>query len=345
MRIAAVERALPSRRVTNAWILEELRRRNHGRLAPDVLAQLVSRVEKGLATAGTEVRHHLDDGESAFDLVARATRTALDKAGVAPSEVDLLLYSGVGRGWIEPAMMNPIQRELGFANATGFDIMDACASWLRALHVVHTFLRAGVYRRAVVVNCEAGIFRQHAAWEFAGVDDLEHRFAAFTIGEAATATVLTDETPDDDFYFTFKTFGEHFARCIIPLTGAADFVPGGPDPRLVPGRFFALSTELFTAVTKLIVTTWRADDRLTGGKYDVAFGHEASEKLSADITHQCGVHDVYFPTHRRFGNTVSASIPLAMSVAAEEGRLRRGDRVVVLVGSAGISVGFATFTY
>jgi 3-oxoacyl-[acyl-carrier-protein] synthase III len=345
MRIAVVERALPSRRVTNAWILEELRRRNHGRLAPEVVEQLVTRVERGLSTAGTDVRYHLDDGESAFDLVAKATRGALARAGLAPTDVDLLIYTGVGRGWIEPAMMNPVQRELGLVNATGFDLMDACASWLRAVHVAHTFLRAGVYRRAVVVNCETGIFRQHANWEFDTVADLEHRFAAFTIGEAATATVLTDDTPDDDFYFTFKTFGEHFARCIIPLAGARDYLPTRPDPRLVGGRFFALSTELFIAVTDLIVTTWRADPRLTGGRYDVAFGHEASEKLSADITKQCGVHDVYFPTHARFGNTVSASIPLAMSVAEEEGRLRRGDRVVILVGSAGISVGFATFRY
>jgi 3-oxoacyl-[acyl-carrier-protein] synthase III len=345
MRIAAVERALPSRRVTNAWILEELRRKNRDRLAPPQLAALVTRVERGLLTAGTEVRYHLDERESAFGLVAKATRGALARAQIAPADVDLLIYTGVGRGWIEPAMMNPVQRELGLVNATGFDLMDACASWLRGVHVAHTFLRAGVYRNAVVVNCEAGIFRQHAAWEFDRVEDLEHRFAAFTIGEAATATVLTNENPADDFYFTFKTFGEHFARCIIPLAGAADFVPSGADTRLVPGRFFALSTELFIAVTELIVTTWKADPRLDGGRYDVAFGHEASEKLSADITRACGVYDVYFPTHRRFGNTVSASIPLGMSVAEEEGRLKRGDRVVIIVGSAGISVAFATFTY
>jgi len=345
MRIAAVERALPSRRVTSAWIVDEVRRRNRGRLAPEILERLVHRLERGLATAGTEVRHHLDDGESAFDVLAKATRGALARAGLAPTDVDLVIYTGVGRGWIEPAMMNPVQRELGLVNSTGFDLMDACASWLRAVQVAHTFLRAGIYRRALIVNCEVGIFRQHADWEFDDVADLEHRFAAFTIGEAATATVVTDDAPDDDFYFTFKTFGEHYARCIIPLAGAAAYLPGAPDPRLVAGRFFALSTELFTAVTELIVTTWRADPRLAGGRYDVAFGHEASEKLSADITKQCGVHDVYFPTHRRFGNTVSASIPLAMRVAEEEGRLRRGDRVVVLVGSAGISVGFATFTY
>jgi 3-oxoacyl-[acyl-carrier-protein] synthase III len=345
MSIAAVERALPSRRVTNAWVLEELRRRNRGRLSPEALERLVTRVERGLAKAGTDVRYHLEDGESAFDLLAKATRGALARAGLAPEDVDLLIYGGVGRGWIEPAMMNPVQHELGLVNATGFDLMDACASWLRGLHVAHTFFRAGVYRRAVVVNCEVGIFRQHADWEFDRVEDMEHRFAAFTIGEAATATVLTDDTPDDDFYFTFKTFGEHFARCIIPLAGARDYLPSPPDPRLAPGRFFALSTELFDAANELMVTTWRADPRLQGGTFDVAFGHEASEKLSADITKQCGVYDAYFPTHRRFGNTVSASIPLAMSVAEEEGRLRRGDRVVILVASAGISVAFATFRY
>jgi 3-oxoacyl-[acyl-carrier-protein] synthase III len=112
-----------------------------------------------------------------------------------------------------------------------------------------------------------------------------------------------------------------------------------------PGRFFARSSELFPIVTELIVDTWKDDPRLQAGRYDIAFGHEASERLSADITTKLGVRSIYFPIHRRFGNTVSASIPLAMSLADEEKRLARGNRVLIIVGSAGISVGFAAFTF
>ena len=65
--------------------------------------------------------------------------------------------------------------------------------------------------------------------QVAGYDDVG--------GEMMPGAIEADQVVSD-FYFTFKTFGEHFARCIIPLAGARDFVPGGPDPRLVPGRFF-----------------------------------------------------------------------------------------------------------
>jgi 3-oxoacyl-[acyl-carrier-protein] synthase III len=113
----------------------------------------------------------------------------------------------------------------------------------------------------------------------------------------------------------------------------------------VAGKLYARSHELFPIVTDLIAAAWEADPYLKGGTYDIAFGHEASERLSADITAKLGVGAVYFPIHRRVGNTVSASIPLAMSLAQKEARLARGARVLVIFGSAGISVGFARFTF
>jgi 3-oxoacyl-[acyl-carrier-protein] synthase-3 len=93
------------------------------------------------------------------------------------------------------------------------------------------------------------------------------------------------------------------------------------------------------------VETFASDPELRRRAYDVCFGHEASARVTDAVTRRLGVHEAAFVSHRRFGNTVSASVPLGMSVAVQEGRLRRGDRVLVIMGSAGMSIGFCAFTF
>src|SRR6516225_1728746 len=127
------------------------------------------------------------------------------------------------------------------------------------------------------------------------------------------------------------TAGEHFGLCVIPLPGMDGFVPGHCDERYVPGQLFSLSRKLVDAVTAGIVQLFDSDP-LLHGPYDVAFGHEVSERVCEAVTRRLGVADVYFPTHRRYGNTVSGSVPLGMSTALREGRLKRGDRVLIIIG-------------
>jgi 3-oxoacyl-[acyl-carrier-protein] synthase-3 len=118
----------------------------------------------------------------------------------------------------------------------------------------------------------------------------------------------------------------------------------GADPRLVSGQLFSLSRELVEAVSTNIVQAFRGDPKLQG-PYDMCFGHEVSTKVCDAVTRELGLRDVYFPTHHRFGNTVSASVSLGMSVAFQEGRLKRGDRVLLIVGASGVTVGLAAFTF
>jgi 3-oxoacyl-[acyl-carrier-protein] synthase III len=345
VRIASVRHAVPSRRLTNAWVIENLREHNAGRLPGATLARLETRVLEMLEAAGTDTRWALDDGERAIDIARRAGRDALARAGAVPEDVDFVVYTGVGRGWLEPATGTAVQAALGLPRATAFDVLDACASWLRAMQVARGLLHGGGYRCGLVVNCECAHWRAWADWSFDDVDELDHRFAQFTIGEAATATVVTDENPEDDFHFAFRTAAEQFDLCMIPLERVADFVPGAVDPRLVPGRFFVRSRELLGRAVRLITDTFEGDPRLRAGRYDICFGHAATQRVADVVAERLGVADVGYMTHGRFGNTVSASVPLAMSLAADEGRLGRGAHVLVVVGSAGLTAGLAAFTY
>jgi 3-oxoacyl-[acyl-carrier-protein] synthase III len=294
---------------------------------------------------GTQVRYKQQPGSRALDYVLEAARGAIDSAGVPPQEIDLLIYCGVGRGFLEPATANVVQAELGLSRATCFDILDACAGWLRAVQVAHSFLARGAYRCALIVNCECSL-ESFLHYDVEDRDDFERRLAAFTIGEAATATVVRAGEEPDDFYFLFKTYGEHYALCMIPLPNAMDYLPAGADNHHVANKFYSRSREIITASVKKIVEHFHADEHLRQWDYDIAFPHAASEAASQLVCRQLGVGaDRYFGIHAQYGNTVSASVPLAMSLAIESGRLRRGDKVLVVIGSAGMSVGFATFTF
>ena len=346
MQIRTIQHSVPTHKVTNDDILETFRRESAGRLPEKQIADLEKQVRETLNTAGTQVRYKLNTGEKAIDFVLDAGRKALADAKVAPGEVDFLIYTGVGRGWLEPAMANVVQSELKMPNATCFDMLDACASWLRAMQIAHSLIQNGTYKCGMIVNCESSLVRSFWASEIKDASDLKHRVAQFTIGEASTATIVTAETPDDDFYFKFQNFGEHFKLCMIPLANMNDFLPSNPDPRYAASQFFSLSRELVVTTVKKIAEVYKADPHFSHRSYDIAFGHEASQKASEVLVRHLDLEKgVYYSVHPRYGNCVSASVPLGMSLAWQEGRLKRGDRVLIVVGSAGVSVGLSTFTF
>ena len=346
MHIRTIQHAVPSKKVTNDDILATFRSESEGRLTPHEMETLEKQVRETLNTAGTQVRYKLDKGEKAIDFVLQAGRDAIAQAGVTPDEVDFLIYTGVGRGWLEPAMANVVQSELGMPNATCFDMLDACASWLRAMQVAHSLIGNGTYKCGMIVNCESSLVRSFWASEIKDALDLKHRVAQFTIGEAATATIVTADAPDDDFYFKFKNFGEHYKLCMIPLANMDDFLPGERDPRYAASQFFSLSRELVVTTVKKIAEVYGQDPHFHKRCFDIAFGHEASQKASEVLVKQLGIPPgIYYSVHPRYGNCVSASVPLGMSLAFQEGRLRRGDRVLIVVGSAGVSVGLSSFTF
>ena len=200
----------------------------------------------------------------------------------------------------------------------------------------------GSFRCGLILNSECDVER-FGEFRFESVEDIEKYLATYTIGEAATATVVTGELPRN-FHMRFANYGEHAALCMIPLENADQFLPKPAGLR--PGRFFARSHELLSITTRKIIETYESDPVFRSARYDIAFGHAASEKASQLIRSRIGVpEETYFSTHADYGNTVSASVPLAMSLARERERLRRGDRVLAIVGASGITVGLTTFVY
>jgi 3-oxoacyl-[acyl-carrier-protein] synthase III len=309
------------------------------------LQNLVGKLKRFFKMSGTVVRYHRGVGERALDFAIQAGKEAMKKAGARPEDVDLLIYAGVGRGWMEPATAYLFQSELGLKFATCFDVLDACASWIRSLAIAKSFLAQKIYKLVMVLNCEFS-FREYANFDFNSTSELDNSFSAFTIGEAATATLLTSDDANDDSIFSFRTWGEKHGLCKIPLPNMLDFTPRNSSDGLKPMSFFTVPGELVAFTVKKLVAHVNETQAIASRLHDIVVSHAVSVPSHSTVIKLLNLDPSRaFETHSRFGNTVSASLPLALAVAEAEGKLERGMSVLLLMGSAGVSTALGSFTY
>lgn len=354
MKILGISYVVPSQKVTNDMVIEAILRLSRKHLSWIKRKILVTKLEEAFKKCGTVVRYVRSlpteglqpKGERALELTVKAGRDALQKAGVDPEDVDLLIYTGVGRGWLEPAMANVFQSELGLKRATCFDVMDACASWVRSMAVTKSFIEQGTYKTVMILNSEFNVREFGASYVIERLHDVYNLFAGYTIGEAATATVVRADDEPNNFYFTFKTWGSKYHLCQIPLPNAWDYTPDASNNHAKPMVFYAKSRELLTFTVEKLWEHYRDDPRLSGKRYDIIFPHDVSDISTSMATQLAGIDpQLLYRTHSRFGNTVSATIPLGIALALEEGRLKSGMDVLLACGSAGVSTAFCSFKY
>ena len=344
MKILSVRHAVPSRVLCNDDIVDRVMTASSRSMRREIAPRIEAQIRDFLDRAGTATRYTLGDGETAIGVLRSAVDRALASANVNAKDLDFIIYAGVSRGWLEPSMASLVQREISAAKAACFDIMEACASWIRAMQVAQALFQSGIYRLGMIVNCECALTGL-TSWDVGNGDDLERSLAAYTIGEAATATVVTGK-PDGDFYLTMRSFGEHCDLCMIPLTTAGSFLTSFDGVRDEPGHFYSDTDKLFKQTLKCLWETFSGDPNLSGRPHDLYFSHAASAKVGVFARQKLGVPEGrWYCTHSRFGNTVAASVPLGMSCAIDDGVLNRGDRILAIVGSAGISIGFLSLTF
>lgn len=345
MRFRAIEHRLPSRKVTNADVLAAVRRASAKHLSSDELATLERLLTGCFAASGTRVRYHRADGETAVDLAAGAGEKALAAAGLDPGEIDLLIYSGVGRGVVEPATAAMHQHRLGLHRASAFDVMDACASWVRALFLAHTLVESGRHRNVMILNAEcAG--RESYRYELTSLDEFAHWHPTVTIGEAATATIVTASDQPDEFEADFRTYGDRWELCFVPLENLAGYTGTPLAPGIAPLQFVSYGLRLMEFGTRKLIEHYHDSPRFAAFVPDRVFGHAASDGASRHVLDACGIDPArYHFAHHKYGNTVSAAIPVAMSEALQSGELTKGDRVLLLMASSGVTTALVKFVF
>ena len=345
MKILSVQHAVPEKLLTNDEVIDRVSQGSRDTLSRDDIVKVADYLRDLFKACGIHTRHITDRRERPIDLVVDAAERALAAAGVSAPELDFIIFGGVGRGVLVPSFASAVQHALGASGVTCFDVLDACASWARAVQVANSFLQSGIGKVGLIVNCECGFSDDYGSYTVRSAEDIELEGGSFTIGEAATATVVGRAEPGAETEIWSGSFGEFGDLAVLPIADSHGYMRHQRQPT---GnlRFYTYSTELTLVGLRLGVEIMRTADPLKGRSID-AFVPHAGAAPSVDVFMKAVEFNPtnLIMTFRDYGNTVSASIPLGLSLAIGDGRIRRGDRVFAATVAAGISVVTILFTY
>ena len=295
-------------------------------------------VEKMLKYSGANKRRarDIEAGETAFEHIQKAMKQSLAEASLEAQEIDLLIYCGVGKGFTEPSNAYFYAQSMGMETTQCFDVVDACMSWVRACQISQTLLKTGAYKNVMVIT---GEFHKglRDTLEVNSVHDLKYNFPLYTIGEAATATILKNE--GDDWDFSFSSRPSFADLCTIPIPGYETYIePSDKIGLNGPGKFVSFGKELLEAaapvLSQLIVETIPDLDSKS-----IYLPHAPAKTIYVETMTKIGIPESKLFTHvfENFGNLVSSSIPVAFVEAQRLGRLHRGDEISLIPASAGLS--------
>ncbi|HCK81680.1 MAG TPA: beta-ketoacyl-ACP synthase III [Candidatus Competibacter sp.] len=307
-RIAGTGGYLPEKVVTNADLEQMI----------DTTAEWI--VER----TGVEERHVAVPGETTCDLAEQAARRALDAAGVAPGEIDLIVLGTTTPDHVFPSVATQLQHRLGCYGGPAFDVQAVCTGFVYALDIANRFIRTGASRRALVVGADT--FTRIINWQDRGTCILFGDGAGAVVLEAAAEPGIIDSRLGAD--------GRYKELLWVPAG-----VSGGYERTRENAAFVEMrGSEVF----KVAVTTLKdiAEQILLANGRTVAdvdwlIPHQANRRILAATAKRLGLpEERVVDCVRTHGNTSAASVPLALDVAVRDGRIRRGD-LLVLEGFGG----------
>ena len=302
-------------------------------LTNDELSRMVDTSDEWIVQrTGIRERHIAADGETTSDLGIAAARAALAAAGITAQDIDLIIVGTSTPDNTFPASAVAIQAGLGIYHGAAFDIQAVCSGFVYAMATADGLLKSGVHKRALVIGAET----------FSRILDWTDRGTCVLFGDGAGAVVLEAQqqggTREDRGVLTahLRSDGRHKAKL---------FVDGGPSSTGTVGHLRMEGKEVFKfavgAITDVIKDVFR-DTGYSASDIDWFVPHQANRRIIDGSAHKLGIApEKVVTTVDRHGNTSAASIPLALDVAIKDGRIKRGDLVLLEAMGGGFTWGAA----
>jgi len=311
-RIAGTGRYLPAQVLTN-----------------EALAARVETSDEWIRTrTGIRQRHIAADGEQTSDLALAASRAALAKAGIAPADVDLIVVATTTPDMIFPSTACILQEKLGARGGPAFDVQAVCSGFVYALALADKLVSGGMAKNALVVGAEI----------YSRILDWSDRGTCVLFGDGAGAVVLVPA--DQPGLLTAHLHADGHYRSILCVPGQVQrgAVTGSPFVHMDGQGVFKFAVKVLADVAQEALDAVG----MTTGDIDWLVPHQANVRIM-DAT----ARRLKLPAERvvttvdRHANTSAASIPLALDVAVEDGRIRAGHYVMLLGVGGGFTWGSA----
>jgi 3-oxoacyl-[acyl-carrier-protein] synthase-3 len=346
-KIIGVGSYVPERLVSNDDALAMLREQSRPFLSPADLDTVLAKARYKIAKAGNATRYWCRDDEYGPEIARHAAQRALADAGLDARDLDLIIYTGMSKAFVEPATGHVLRQELRALNANVIDTQDACASFIKSLDIADSLIKTGKYRTILVAAGERTF--DWADFACRTVDDLAWKFGSLTIGDAAGALIV--QRTEDPLYAENPRHMRCFHRladgeyevCSIGLNYSF-----GERYRLRShsSRLVRLGLQLVMEMLADILQ----QDEWRGIRYDNLFIHDIGRVIDDMVLPfvreaKVCVPEAYASYYPKYGNVASASLPLSLDLAKRRGALTRGNLAVFVCPAAGVQAGALVFVY
>jgi 3-oxoacyl-[acyl-carrier-protein] synthase-3 len=286
-----------------------------------------------LTRTGIRERHIVDEGVATSDLAAEAARRALAQRGIDPSEIEAIVVATVTPDMLFPSTACLVQNKLGAKGCWGFDLSAACSAFVFALQTGAQFVATGVHKKVLVIGADT----------MSSILDYTDRATCILFGDGAGAVILE---PAEDGVGLID-----FVHEIDGSGGCSLFMPAGGS--LHPATHETVDKKMHFvhqdggavfkyAVRKMgeVCEKLLARNGFTADDIDCFIPHQANQRIIQATAERVGLKpERVIINIDRYGNTTAGTIPLAMQTAREEGRLKKGDLVLLASVGAGFTVG------
>jgi len=286
--------------------------------------------------SGIKTRYWVSEGETGVTLAREATCQALANAGMKAADLDCIVYCTCTPDHFEPGNGVFLERELGLRDIPAIDVRNQCSGFLYGLSVADAWIRTGQYRRVLLVGAEV-----HSR----GLDKTTRgRDTAVLFGDGAGVAILGPTTADGRGVLSTHLYadGRHAEKLWVDAPGLAhdpfiseELLQAGKHRAVMEGR------EVFKYASVLMpqsVATALAHNGLTPADVSLLVPHQANLRILEMVQKATGLReDQVYTNIQKYGNTTAASIPIALHEAVCEGRLKRGDLLVLTAFGSGFT--------
>jgi 3-oxoacyl-[acyl-carrier-protein] synthase-3 len=280
---------------------------------------------------GIRERHIAAPDETNRTMSAAAARIAMERAGVTAGEIDVIVLGTASLDRLLPSTAVDLQAELGATRAAAFDVMAACSSFLYGLIVAEGLLQSGAAETALVVGTE----------KLTSIVDWRDRSTCVLFGDGAGAAILKRSRHGKGILSTFMRSDGTLAELLYRPTGGA----AHPfDEQVLQDRSFYVKMEGREVFKHAVRSMSEAADRaldgakLTGADIDLMIPHQANIRIIEATAKHAGIPmEKVFVNVDRYGNTSSASVPIALEEALASGRIKEGMNVLLVAFGAGFT--------
>jgi 3-oxoacyl-[acyl-carrier-protein] synthase III len=320
-RITGTGSYLPPRRLTNA----------------DLAAELAA---KGIETSdewivertGIRARHFAEADVTSSDLGVEAARHALEAAGLQPSDIDLIIVATSTPDMVFPSAACILQNKLGIGGCAAFDVQAVCSGFVYALTVADAMIKTGSASKALVIGAEV----------FSRILDFSDRTTCVLFGDGAGAVVLEASDIPGILASDLHADGKHVGILCVPGNVAGGKVLGDPLLKMDGQAVFKLAVGVLESAARAAL----AKAKLTDADIDWLIPHQANIRIMQSTAKKLKIPpEKLVVTVDQHGNTSAASIPLALDAFVRNGKIKKGDTLMLEGVGGGFTWGAVLLDY